>query len=262
MTRNNFKTSGGFMTARSPLQYKGVRAIAPPDLTIADRAPISTDTAFQPGQLWLDKANLSSYQYSGTDWISFGTGTTAAINTITGDAGGAKAPSAGNFSLLGTANQITVTGGTNKETFSLSATLLAPGTVTATTTLTATLGAITATNGNFVATAAGTGILLNSAQASGAAASPVVVNGRSGRATFTSVSIAAAADLTLTITNSAITAATTEVMLSMSGATTGAALSIKSKTASAGSLAIVVTNGTGATTSIADIQIDFLVLNA
>jgi hypothetical protein len=135
-------------------------------------------------------------------------------------------------------------------------------TITAGTTLTATSGAITATNGNFVGTAAGTGILLNSSQASGSAASPVVVNGRSGRATFTSVSIAAAADLTLTITNSAITASTTEVMLSMSGATTGSALSIKSKTASSGSLAIVVTNGTGATTSTANIQIDFLVLNA
>lgn len=136
------------------------------------------------------------------------------------------------------------------------------GSVTAGTTITATSGAITATNGNFVATAVGTGILLNSSQNSGAASGPVVVNGRSGRATFTSVSIAAAADLTLTITNSAITASTTEVLLDMSGATTGSALSIKSKTASSGSLAIVVTNGTGATTTTADIQIDFLVLNA
>jgi len=136
------------------------------------------------------------------------------------------------------------------------------GSLTAGTTVTATSGAITATNGNFVATSVGTGILLNSSQASGVASSPVVVNGRSGRATFTTVSIAAAADLTLTITNSAITASTTEVMLSMSGATTGSALSIKSKTASAGSLAIVITNGTGATTSTDDIQIDFLVLNA
>lgn len=136
------------------------------------------------------------------------------------------------------------------------------GSLTAGTTITATLGNITATNGSFVASTLGTGILLNSSQASGVAASPVVVNGRSGRATFTSVSIAAAADLTLTLTNSSITASTTEVMLSMSGATTGSALSIKSKTASSGSLAIVVTNGTGATTTTADIQIDFLVLNA
>ena len=141
-------------------------------------------------------------------------------------------------------------------------TLSQAGALTATTTLTATLGDITATNGNFVGTASGTGILLTSAQNSGAASGPVVVNGRSGRATFTTVSIAGGADLTLTITNSSITGSTTEVMLSMSGATTGAALSIKSKTASASSLAIVVTNGTGATTTTADIQIDFLILNA
>lgn len=138
---------------------------------------------------------------------------------------------------------------------------LTAGTVDAVTTITAGTS-LTATNGNLVASTSGTGILLTSAQASGAAASPVVVNGRSGRATFTTVSIAAAADLTLTLTNSAITAFTTEVMLSMSGATTGSALSIKSKTASSGSLAIVITNGTGATTTTADIQIDFLVLNA
>lgn len=136
------------------------------------------------------------------------------------------------------------------------------GSITAGTTLTATLGNIIATNGDFVGSTSGTGLLLTSPSASGAAASPVVVNGRSGRATFTSVSIAAAADLTLTLTNSSITASTTIVLVSMSGATTGAALSIKSKTASSGSLAIVVTNGTGATTSTEDIQIDFLVVNA
>ncbi len=101
---------------------------------------------------------------------------------------------------------------------------------------------VTASTGNLVASTSGAGILLTSDQASGVAASPVVVNGRSGRATFT--------------------ASTTEVMLCMSGASTGSALSIKSKTASSGSLAIVITNGTGASTTLADIQIDFLILNA
>lgn len=113
----------------------------------------------------------------------------------------------------------------------------------------------------FVATTAGSGITLNSPAASGVAASPVVVNGRSGQATFTTVSIAAAADLTLTITNSAITGATTQVLYSMSGSTTGSAPSIKSVTNTAGSSAIVVTNGTGATTTTADIVMNFLVLN-
>lgn len=140
-------------------------------------------------------------------------------------------------------------------------TLSATSTIVAGTTLTATLGAITATNGNFVGSTAGSGLLLNSPTATGVAASPVIVNGRSGRAIFTSVSIAAAADLTLTLTNSAITGAATNVIVSMAGATTGSALSIKSRTASAGSLAIVVTNGTGATTTTADIEIEFLVIN-
>lgn len=145
---------------RSPRQYTGVRAVRPPDLTIAERAPTGSDTAFLPGQLWLDKAHDVSYQYSGTTWIALGSGTTGAITTITGDSGGAKGPSAGNFSLLGTANQITVTGGANKETFSIPAAFTAPGSITATTTITATLGAITATNGNLVLGTAGNKIII------------------------------------------------------------------------------------------------------
>lgn len=135
------------------------------------------------------------------------------------------------------------------------------GSLTATTTLTSTLGNITATNGNFVGSTAGTGFQFNANTATGAAASPIVINSRAGQAVFSSVSIAAAADLTLTITNSAITASTTQVIYSMSGATTGSALSIKSVTNSAGSSAIVVTNGTGASTTTANITLNFLVVN-
>lgn len=227
---------------------------------VMEGAPSDTNPndALPAPYFWLDSLTENLYfqgSISGPSWALIASGSGSIV------------------SVLGTTNQITVNTVAGVSTISLPVAITAPGSLTATTslaagttitagtTLTATLGNITATNGNFVATAAGTGIVLNSAQASGAAASPVVVNGRSGRATFTSVSIAAAADLTLTLTNSAITASTTEVMLSMSGATTGSALSIKSKTASAGSLAIVVTNGTGATTTTADIQIDFLVLN-
>lgn len=135
------------------------------------------------------------------------------------------------------------------------------GSVTAATTITATLGNITATNGNFVGSTAGTGLQFNANTATGAAASPVVLNSRAGQVIFTSVSIAAAADLTLTITNSAVTASTTQIIYSMSGATTGSALSIKSVTNSSGSSAIVVTNGTGATTTTANITLNFIVVN-
>jgi hypothetical protein len=218
--------------------------------------PTST-TAFDFGQLVYNEVTQTWYIYSGgTNYIALGGGSSQ-VSTIN-----SLSPVGGNIIIAGTSNQLSVGSAGHTVTLSLPSAITAPGSLTATTTLTATLGAITATNGNFVGTAVGTGILLNSAQNSGAASGAVTVNGRSGRATFTSVSIAAAADLTLTITNSSITASTTEVLVSMSGATTGAGLCIKSKTASAGSLAIVVTNATGATTSTADIEIDFLVLNA
>lgn len=151
-----------------------------------------------------------------------------------------------NSTALGTSNALTLT---------------QAGALTATTTLTATAGAITATDGNFVSSAAGKGLSFNANTATGAASGPVVLNSRAGQVIFTSVSIAAAADLTLTITNSEVTASTTQVIYSMSGATTGSAPSIKSVTNSAGSSAIVVTNGTGATTTTTDITLNFIVVN-
>lgn len=135
------------------------------------------------------------------------------------------------------------------------------GSLTASTTLTATLGNITATNGNFVSSAAGKGLSFNATTNTGAASGPVILNARAGQVIFTSVSIAAAADLTLTITNSAVTDSTTQVIYSMSGAATGSALSIKSVTNSSGSSAIVVTNGTGATSTTEDITLNFIVVN-
>lgn len=135
------------------------------------------------------------------------------------------------------------------------------GSISAATTITATLGDITATNGNFVGSTSGTGISLNSPSTSGVASGAVIVNGRSGRVTFTSVSIAANADLTLTLTNSSITASSTQIIFGWRGATTGSALSMKSVTPGSGTCAFVVTNGVGATTSVEDIVIDFLVIN-
>jgi hypothetical protein len=158
----------------------------------------------------------------------------------------------------------TINGGTNTGALHLGNTTgntAVTGSLTASTTLTATSGNITATSGNFVGIAAGDGLKFNSPATSGAASGPVVVNGRSGQATFTGVSIAGGADLLLTVTNSAVTASTTQVIYSLSGATLGAALCIESVVNSAGSSAVTVTNGTGATTSIANIVLNFLVLN-
>lgn len=110
-------------------------------------------------------------------------------------------------------------------------------------------GNITGVNGISYATATATG------------ATPLVVNARAGSAVFSSVSIAGGAAQTLVITNSTITGSSTQILYGLVGATTGAALTIQSVTNSAGSSSIVVINGTGATTTTANITLTFLVLN-
>ncbi len=88
--------------SRSTRQYMGVRAILPPDLQTATRAPTSSDKAYVKGTLWLDTAGDSAYMWPGSgNWISLGSGTTGAIVTLTGDSGGAIAPVGGNIDVLG-----------------------------------------------------------------------------------------------------------------------------------------------------------------
>lgn len=141
---------------RSPTQYKGVRAIRPPDLTIAKIAPPAGFRPVVKGQLYLNTVADTAYMWSGDTWIALGSGTTGAIVTLTGGSGGAISPVAGNINLLGTANQITTTGTAGAITWSLPAAITAPGSLTTTTTLAAgttiTAGTgITATTGNIVA---------------------------------------------------------------------------------------------------------------
>lgn len=270
----------------TPGSYLGVAAGNPPNVIqpVPGRAPTANDTAYIIGDLWINTATQISYELVGFTagaavWTILG-GANAAIATIN-----LNAPIAGNYTLAGTANQISKAETAGTTTFSLPAAITAPGSLTTTTTLasgttltagtsasvttsllvgttiTATLGAITATNGNFVGSTAGTGFLFNANAASGAASGPVVLNSRAGAVTFTGVSIAAAADLTLTMTNSAVSGSGTQIVYSMKGATTGSALSIKSVTNTAGSSAVVITNGTGATTTTTDITLTFLVVN-
>lgn len=276
----------------NPTAYLGVRATNPPQQIVATRAPTTADKKYPLGTLWLDKTGMASYQLDGFSsgtavWVTLGGGSSD-VNTINN-----LMPTAGNITIAGTANQVAVANAGSTVTLSTPSAFIAPGsiastttvtggtgvtattgnisasagavsastTVTAGTTITATLGNITATNGNFVSSTAGKGLQFNANTATGAAASPVVLNSRAGQVIFTSVSIAAAADLTLTITNSSVTASTTQIIYSMSGATTGSALSIKSVTNSSGSSVIVVTNGTGATTTTADITMNFIVVN-
>lgn len=248
--------------------YGGGQVPNPANVIVLTAAPSSAATGVAVGTIAVNTTASSAYMavkntgINGTvTWAAIG-GATTDVNTLTPDSGTTPVvPTGGTISLKGTANQITSVGGTNQITFALASALTAPGSVTATTTITATLGDITATNGNFVSSAAGKGVSFNVATGTGAASGTVNCNGRVGSVTFSSVSIAAAADLTLTMGNTSIAGSSTRLLFSMSGATTGAALSIKSVTTSANTCAWVVTNGTGATTTTADITFDFVVLN-
>lgn len=94
------------------------------------RAPATTDTGqgfFPIGKFWVDTVGQNIYSLTNIStannvvsatWVLLGS-LSGGINTITGDTGGAESPSAGNFNLKGTSNQIAVTGSSNTETFSL-----------------------------------------------------------------------------------------------------------------------------------------------
>jgi len=139
--------------------------LAPPPIP-AQRAPASSDLNYPLGQFWINESTGDSYQLTSfgagvANWIVLG-GSSSAIATIN-----SNAPVAGNYVLAGTANQISVAQTTGTTTFSLPSAINAPGSLTTTTTLaagtsvtagttiTATLGAITATNGNLVLGTAG-----------------------------------------------------------------------------------------------------------
>lgn len=124
-------------------------------------------------------------------------------------------------------------------------------------------GNITATAGNVVITAAASGLdFTNWPTATDTAANGITINGKTGTATFTSISIAGNADLSMVLTNSAIAGASTVVSYWWNGATTGSAVSLKSAVAAAGQITFTFTNGAGLTTTVADIEISFMVLTA
>lgn len=221
---------------RSPTQYKGVRAINPPDLTLAK---ISPPAGFKPvvkGQLYLDTVAATAFMWSGTTWISLGSGTTGAIVTLTGDSGGAISPVAGNIDILGTADEIVSTGTAGTITLSLPAAITAPGSLTTTTTLVAgttiTAGTgITATTGNIVASAGNITATLGSVSAATSVTAGTTLTATLGNITATNGNIVRG------------TAGNKDVYSSVASTTTAGANS-------AGTVALVNGTATISTTSI------------
>jgi hypothetical protein len=129
-----------------------------PHIDIRDPAP--TDYQYPLGKRWINRILNTSWELTSIsafanvtsgNWEQSGGSGTGLINTIN-----LNAPIAGNYTLAGTANQIAVAQTAGTTTFTIPSVFIAPGSIAATTsitagtTLTATLGNITATNGNIV----------------------------------------------------------------------------------------------------------------
>jgi hypothetical protein len=139
------------ITGDNPLAYQGVKAQNPPNLVLAQRAPNAQDISHDLGSFWLNEATDTMYvlvdiSAGAATWDALGGGG-AGIDTING-----VAPAGGNFTLAGTADQITATNGASTVTFSLPAAITTPGSLSATTTVTAGTG-ISATTGDITAVA-------------------------------------------------------------------------------------------------------------
>src|SRR5271157_2069663 len=109
---------------RDPQIYEGVNVIVPVggwQLVKSPRSPTSNDKKYPVGTVWVNTTTNAAYILTSApgNWSLFGSSSGGAINSITGDTGGAELPSSGNFNILGTANQVKVTGSANTETLSL-----------------------------------------------------------------------------------------------------------------------------------------------
>lgn len=212
------------MPGKNPLPtvdaYLGVKAPTPPNVKVYSRAPTTADyKGFSVGDLWVDKVGLASYQLDGitagvATWVPLGGGALA-LQTLTGDTGGALAPTAGNINILGTANQLAIAGAGSTLTASLPAAVTAPGSLTTTTTLTAGTD-IASTAGNILIQGAAKQLRVEGGAVTDFVGTATLVN---GTVTVANTNIAAADQVYVTregingstalgVFNTAITAAT------------------------------------------------------
>lgn len=152
----------------SPIAYGDIASGATPTIgVIAARAPSNTiDKQFPSGTFWLNSRDMYLVGPGGV--ITYGDGSLYYQSGNSAGVPGWAIISDGSsiVSVNGTTNQITVTNAAGVVTLSIPAVFIAPGSIAATTTLTASLGNITATNGNLVLGTAGNKLQIHSTTAS------------------------------------------------------------------------------------------------
>jgi len=232
--------------------------VFPPPI-IAQRAPLTSDIAYPLGQEWVDAVGQDSYilvnvTASSATWNETST-SPGQIATLTGDSGGAIAPSASNINLLGTANQITTTGSGAQIAWTLSATIVAPGSIVSTTTI-ASGTTLTAGTSLAVTTSATVGTTLGVTGLSTLAALTQVgttnINASGAAVTTIGTGGTGAVAIGNATGNSAITGALTiSTTLGVTGLSTLAALTAVGTANINASGSAVTTIGTGGTGAVA-----------
>lgn len=153
---------------------------------IATRDPAATDVQYPIGKRWINSETDTEFAltsqtalggYVSSVWTALG-GTGVAISDVDG-----------------TANQITSTVVSGVATLSIPATFVAPGSIAAVTTLTATIGAITAINGNLVLGTAGNKLSI----ATGANASVGTASLVAGTVTVSTTAVSASSKIFVTV---------------------------------------------------------------
>lgn len=164
---------------------------------------------------------------------------------------GSTAPNTGAFTTL-TTNSETITTPASSSTTGLAInTSGGTGVGETINTSAATVDALQLTNGGIKFTVA----------APSPGASPVTANSRNGVVTFSGASIAAGATQAFVVNNSIVTTATHVFCSSPIGGAAGSALSLSSVISGTGTITITAQNGTGATTSTANLTFVFEVLD-
>lgn len=121
---------------------------------VTNRAPTANDVGYPIGKRWVDTLGALEYvlvtlsSASGIVQATWETTVAAgALDTLTGDSGGAISPTANNITLAGTAGQVTTAGAGSTITFSLPSTMVTPGSLEVTGLLTGDAGATLKTAG-------------------------------------------------------------------------------------------------------------------
>ncbi len=144
---DNFAVSTGSITGGSA--YTGSESA---NIVICNAGVAAESHAIRIGTQGSGSGQQNTCYIAGITGVSVSNLNLVTINTSTGQLGSQAISSGLVTSITGTANQITASASTGAVTLSLPSAITTPGSLTATTTLTATSGAITATSGDVVIT--------------------------------------------------------------------------------------------------------------